>query len=74
MLAQLENKPDAGAGAGAAAFLQAVLKDGPQMAVEIIAKGKTQGLSEWALRRALKKLGGAKEKASFKGAWIWELP
>jgi hypothetical protein len=44
------------------------------MAVEIIAKGKTQGLSEWALRRALKKLGGAKEKASFKGAWIWELP
>jgi putative DNA primase/helicase len=72
LLAQLENKPEAGS--EAAAFLRATLKDGPQLAAEISAKGKEQGLSEWALRRALKKLGGSKEKASFKGAWIWELP
>ena len=71
LLAQLESKPEAGN--EAAAFLLAALKDGPQMAAEIIANGKAQGLSEWALRRALKKLGGFKEKASFKGAWIWEL-
>ena len=72
LLSQLENKPQAGR--EAATFLQAVLKDGPQMAAEVLAKGEAEGLSEWALRRALKKLGGSKEKASFKGPWIWELP
>ena len=73
LLAQLESKPQAAR--AAEAFLREILKDGPQMAAEIIAKGGVQGLSEWALRRALKKLGGSKEKAGFKGsAWIWELP
>ena len=72
LLEQLESKPETGN--AAAAFLRATLKDGPQMAAEVIAKGEAEGLSEWALRRALKKLGGSKEKVGFKGPWIWELP
>jgi hypothetical protein len=40
-LAKLENKPEAGS--EATAFLQVMLKDGPQMAVEIIAKGQGAG-------------------------------
>ena len=31
-------------------------------------------LINWAMRRALKKLGGSKEKVGFQGPWIWELP
>jgi hypothetical protein len=72
LLAQLETKPEADN--AAAVFLQAMLKNGPQMAAEVIDKGKAQGLSEWALRRALKKLGGVKEKVGFRGTWIWGLP
>ncbi len=44
------------------------------MAAEVLAKGEAEGLGEWPLRRAFKKLGGLSEKASFKGAWVWELP
>jgi len=59
----------------AAAFLQGALKGrGPRMAGEIIAEGEAAGLSERALRRALKALGGWSEKASMKTGWIWELP
>jgi putative DNA primase/helicase len=72
LLAQLESKPQADN--RAAVFLRQMLKDGPQLAAEVIAKGKAEGLSEWALRRALKKLGGSNEKVDFKGPWIWELP
>ena len=72
LLAQLESPP--GAGHAAEAFLREMLNHGPQMAAEIIAKGEPQGFSEWTLRRALKKLGGSKEKVGFKGPWIWELP
>ena len=72
LLEQLENKPDE---AGrATVFLREMLKDGPQLAAEVLAKGEAEGLSEWALRRALKKLNGSKEKVGFKGPWIWELP
>jgi len=72
LLAQLETKP--AAGSEAVAFLQSTLKDGPQMAVEVIASGKLQGLHERTLRRTLKKLGGLTEKASFNGPWLWQLP
>ena len=72
LLAQLENKPEAAT--AAETFLREMLKDGPQMAAEILAKGEAQGLNKWALQRALKKLGGSKEKVGFKGPWIWELP
>jgi putative DNA primase/helicase len=72
LLDQLESKPQAGN--AAAAFLNETLKDGPQLGAEVIAKGAAEGLNEWALRRALKKLGGSKEKVGFQGAWIWELP
>ncbi|HME84818.1 MAG TPA: hypothetical protein VKG91_09790 [Roseiarcus sp.] len=44
------------------------------MAGEVIAEGEAMGLSEWALRRALKKLGGRPEKLSFGTGWIWQLP
>ncbi len=72
LLAQLESPLEAGR--AAKTFLREMLKDGPQMGAEIIAKGDTQGLSERALQRALKKLGGSKEKAGYRGPWIWELP
>jgi hypothetical protein len=59
----------------AAMFLREALGGkGPRMAFEVIAEGEAAGLSEWALRRALKKLGGTSEKASFGTGWIWELP
>jgi putative DNA primase/helicase len=72
LLAQLENKPQATD--TAEAFLREMLKGGPQMAAEILAKGKAQGLSEKAVRRAFKKIGVLKEKVGFQGTWIWELP
>ena len=72
LLEQLETKPKQDD--RATTFLREMLGGGPQMAAEVIAKGVADGLSEWSLRRAFKKLGGLKEKASFKGPWIWELP
>jgi putative DNA primase/helicase len=72
LLERLESKPQTGS--AAEVFLREVLKDGPMMAAEVITKGNAQNLSEWVLRRALKKMGGSSEKASFQGAWIWELP
>ena len=47
---------------------------GPRLAAEVIAEGEAAGCSEWALRRALKKLGGWSEKPGLKTGWIWELP
>ena len=72
LLEQLESKPDQES--RAVAFLREMLKGGPELAAEVLAKGDAEGLSEWALRRALKKLHGSKEKVSFKGPWLWELP
>ncbi len=64
LLAQLESPPEAGH--AAEAFLREMLKDGPQMAAEIIAKGEPQGLSEWTLRRALKNSAGRKKRSASK--------
>jgi len=44
------------------------------MAAEVIAEGTPLGFEERALRRSLKRNGGASEKASMKTGWIWELP
>ena len=47
------------------------------MAGEVIAEGEATGLSERALRRALKKLGGINQRTAGigkDGYWIWELP
>ncbi len=57
ILAKFDGKGE-GAERKAAAFLSETLKAGPRMAAEVIAEGGAIGLSEWALRRALKKLGG----------------
>jgi putative DNA primase/helicase len=57
-----------------ALFLRDALKDGPQLAGEVIAKGEAAGFNERALRRALKALGGTSEKLSFGTGWIWTLP
>ena len=64
LLAQLESPPEACH--AAEAFLREMLKDGPQMAAEIIAKGEPQGLSEWTLRRALKNSAGRKKRSASK--------
>jgi putative DNA primase/helicase len=53
---------------------EALAGRGPRMAAEIIAEGEELGFSQGALLRALKKIGGTSEKASFKTGWIWELP
>jgi putative DNA primase/helicase len=58
-----------------AEFVREALTDrGPRMAAEVIAEGEALGFSEWALRRAFKKLGGKSEKPSLKTGWVWELP
>ena len=47
---------------------------GPRMAAEVVAEGEKLGFQVWALRRALKKLGGTTQKPSFNTGWVWELP
>jgi putative DNA primase/helicase len=76
ILAPLEGKAEQPEGMRkAAAFLRGALNGrGPRMAAEVIKEGEAAGLSERALRRALKALGGWSEKASMKTGWIWELP
>ena len=44
------------------------------MAAEVIKEGEAAGIHKKALQRALKKLGGSSEKASFGTGWIWGLP
>jgi hypothetical protein len=56
------------------AFLRDTLRGGPQLASEVVSKAETLGISESALRRALKKLGGSSQKLGFGGGWVWELP
>ena len=73
ILAKFDGKGE-GAERKAATFLREALKAGPRMAREVTKEGEALGLSEWAMRRALKKLGGRPEKPSFKTGWIWELP
>ena len=53
---------------------EALAGRGPRMAAEVEDEGEKLGFSVWALRRALKKLGGTTQKASFGTGWIWELP
>jgi hypothetical protein len=55
-------------------FLSGALADGPRMAAEVEDEGEKLGFSVWAMRRALKKLGGTTQKASFGTGWVWELP
>jgi putative DNA primase/helicase len=75
ILAKLEGKDKAELGARkAATFLREALRDGPQMAAEIIAQGKAAGCSERVLQRALKRIGGSSEKAGLRSGWIWDLP
>ena len=54
LLAQLESKPDREG--PPVVFLREALKDGPQMAAEVIARGEAEGLNERELRRAFKKM------------------
>jgi putative DNA primase/helicase len=76
ILTRLEGKTEPPTGMRkAAAFLRDALDGrGPRMAAEVIAEGEAAGLSERALRRALKALRGWSEKPSMKTGWIWELP
>jgi putative DNA primase/helicase len=76
LLTRLEGKAEPPTGTRkAAAFLRDALNGrGPRMAAEVIKEGEGVGLSERALRRALKTLGGWSEKPSMKTGWIWELP
>jgi putative DNA primase/helicase len=78
ILAKLEGRDEQQKGGGerkAATFLRIALNGrGPRMAAEVIKEGEAHGLSQWALRRALKKLGGSQEKPSFGTGWVWELP
>ena len=73
ILERLESKPEEVTGK-AAEFLRDALKGGPRMAEEVIAEGKAAGIHRKALQRALTKLNGSREKASFGTGWIWELP
>lgn len=72
ILAKFEGRAELGM-RKAAGFLRDALKGGPQMAAEVIAKGEAAGISERALRRALKRLGGSSEKSGLHTGWIWEL-
>jgi hypothetical protein len=74
ILAQLESKPTREN--PAATFLVEALKDGPQLAAEVIANAAGVGIPERTLRYWLKKLGGAPERhGRGRGHFvIWDLP
>ena len=73
ILAQFEAKPPP-SGTKATLFLIEALKNGPQMAAELIASAAKAGIAERTLRYAFKKLGGTPERMGFKGPLVWELP
>jgi putative DNA primase/helicase len=74
ILAQLESKPTREN--PAATFLVEALKDGPQLAAELIANAAGVGIPERTLRYWLRKLGGAPERhGRGRGHFvIWDLP
>ena len=74
VLARLEDKAEIGKRKVTAFLLVALKGRGPRLAAEVIAEGEAVGLSERALRRALKALGGWSEKPGLKTGWVWELP
>ena len=58
----------------AAAWLRQALANGPVDAFYILNDGMLGGFNERTLRRALIAIGGATQKESFRGGWVWALP
>jgi hypothetical protein len=60
----------------AAEWLQSVLREGPQSAVELKRLAKTDGLHERTLLRAKQRLGIVARREGFgpQGRWTWQLP
>jgi hypothetical protein len=73
ILAQFEGAPTT-RGTKATLFLVEGLKNGPQMAAELIATAAKAGIAERTLRHAYKSLGGTPQRMGFRGTIIWELP
>jgi putative DNA primase/helicase len=75
VLARFEDKPKKAA-SKAAVFLREMLKDGPQMAADVIAKAEAAGIAKRTLQWTFTKLGGMSERVGFgkNGALIWQLP
>lgn len=57
----------------AVAFLRQQLSDGPVAVSELFRVAEEWEIAEKTLRRAGTKLGVAKEKAGYQGAWTWSL-
>jgi putative DNA primase/helicase len=74
ILARFEEKPSDDL--KSAVFLREALKDGPQLAAELIAKAERAGINERTLQRAFKQLGGVRERHGAKREHfiVWELP
>jgi len=57
-------------------WLKDALSQGPVLAEELLAKGRTVGFSERTMRRAKKGLGVDSERSGFRddASWKWVLP
>jgi hypothetical protein len=73
VLARFEAKPPA-SGTRATLFLTEALKNGPQMAGELIGAAAKAGIPERTLRRAYNGLGGKSDRVGYQGTVTWELP
>jgi hypothetical protein len=77
LLAQAVQTAACGPSIGEAAeWLQSMLRDGPQPAVELKRLAKTDGLHERTLLRAKQRLGIVARREGFgpHGRWTWQLP
>jgi hypothetical protein len=65
---------DRGATDDAVEFLREALRDGAVASQTIEKDARGNGVSEWALKEAKRRLGVRAHKAGFKAGWVWELP
>lgn len=55
-------------------LLEALLKDGPRQASEILAAAQGDNINERTMQRAAESLDVVKTRVSFQGGWTWALP
>jgi hypothetical protein len=60
--------------AGAVAFLDEELQEGPRLVKELIERAKQSDISEQTLKRARQALGVESTKLDFDRGWSWSLP
>jgi hypothetical protein len=52
-------------------FLRRILADGPRPSREVIELARAEGINEWSLRRAKRRLKIRAVKESFSSGWVW---